>query len=502
LFEALSNNWVTSQEVAGVQQAVYLAEYLRHLKAKTILVEHGYVDRDYLEDYASYYVGNFLPYPKLTKRLHFFAQALSKQDASRALGRNDPRTIAIIKDRYLGFVVARPLPGSVVGRTALVTYERQSPDGIRYYPVRRLYKPHLFGIELPIQSLAYQQQDRTVAACATVALWTAFHKTEELFSSGKLTPAAITRVANSVRGSHRAMPARNLTPEQMAEAIRHVGLEPELVEIQADTPLSSLIYSYASYGVPVVLLVHIEGQGGHAMTVTGYKIGPKPPTAAEPLNEHLQYRGRFINEFFVHDDNVGPFAHLRPVDIPKRLRSDENFANKPYGFEIEFPGRGDERPRLLCSPLMAIIPVYPKIRLNFIGLHGWLNGYSVVLKEYASKLGIDPKELIWDVRLDSSNAFKGELREKREIDSSSVVLRPYPKYIWRAEITLARRKIVELTVDTTEMAHACPFLDAIPYDALFNNELRRFFSLRQVRVAWAPKITPRFVQFLATGSLK
>ena len=43
-------------------QVKYLFNYLKDLKAQTILLESDYVDRDYLEDYSRYYVKCFNRY--------------------------------------------------------------------------------------------------------------------------------------------------------------------------------------------------------------------------------------------------------------------------------------------------------------------------------------------------------------------------------------------------------------------------------------------------------
>jgi len=63
----------TPEEIRGKSQPAYLDEYFRHGGVKTIVVERGYVDRDYLEDYAAYYVRCFEPYDRYCSRLHFSA---------------------------------------------------------------------------------------------------------------------------------------------------------------------------------------------------------------------------------------------------------------------------------------------------------------------------------------------------------------------------------------------------------------------------------------------
>jgi hypothetical protein len=439
----------------------------------------------------------------LTKRLHFFDAEFDEDSLERIFSGSDSPGVGQLRQAYVGFVVARPLPTAIVGRTVLRTYEPVGVGGAeRSYPTRRKYSPYLFGIRLDLDSLAYQQQDKAVAACATVALWSAFHKTQRLFDSARPTPAAITRSANLVRGSARSMPSRALTSEQIAEAIRVVGLEPELIEINADTPLSSLIYSYVRFGVPIVLLVYLFERGGHAMTVAGYALSDKPLAVAEKLGS-IPYLGRRIERFFVHDDNVGPFAHLKIVRPPSDpLQEGDSDAayylrKAPYALEIDRKDELGKREKLLCVPHLAIVPVYAKIRLPFVALHGWLDSYASVLEEYGSKLGLDPKELTWDVRLDSSNAFKAELRADDAAHCFGYILtKPYPRYIWRASISMGHRRIVELIADTTEMADAFPFLDALYYDEDAGREIRRFFSLPEVGEDWSRIIGARFVEFL------
>ena len=64
---------------------VYFEEYFAALKAKTIVVETEYVDRDFLEDYAGYYVRCFTKYRRKCRRLHFFNLAFSGKDFEAVL---------------------------------------------------------------------------------------------------------------------------------------------------------------------------------------------------------------------------------------------------------------------------------------------------------------------------------------------------------------------------------------------------------------------------------
>ena len=91
--------------------------------ARTIVVEHEYVDRDYLDDYVSYYSRSFVAYARTCTRLHFFTSSFNEGDFSSWVERGiSVRQKAALQRNYLGFVVIKPLPETVFGRTCLRTY--------------------------------------------------------------------------------------------------------------------------------------------------------------------------------------------------------------------------------------------------------------------------------------------------------------------------------------------------------------------------------------------
>ncbi len=313
LFEALDCECAVT-EVSANRRAVYLRDYLREIGARTIVVESEYVDGDYLDDYASFYAKCFEKYPKTCKRLHFFATDTTESQFHDFISNKaDPETVRVFLEAYLGFVVARPLPRAIIGRTVLKTYP--SASGRRNYPCTKTYKANLFGLELGVESLAYQEQDRALAACATVALWPCFQRDRDLFQSLAPTPAAITRSANRVLEDARPFPSHGLKVEQICNAIAAVGLEPEVIEVKPGTPLVSLLYGYLKLGAPVLLVVRIAGSGRHALTLTGFSLNPGPVLSSEGSAPSISVPlvGRRIDEFYAHDDQVGPFSRLKVI---------------------------------------------------------------------------------------------------------------------------------------------------------------------------------------------
>ena len=74
---------------------------------------------------------------------------------------------ARLSEAYLGFIVVKPLHTNPIGRTCLRTYPESNN---RKYPVLQTYEVGLYGHSLSVTSLAFQEQDRVVAACATSAI--------------------------------------------------------------------------------------------------------------------------------------------------------------------------------------------------------------------------------------------------------------------------------------------------------------------------------------------
>ena len=165
----------TGQYVVDAKiHSVYFENYFSTLGAATILIEKEYVDRDFLEDFAAYYVRCFYPYERKCSRLHFFSHAFASDDFDALLcGTNGGLTEQELQNAYLGFIVVKPLSQTIIGRTCLKTYPED--NGRRWFPITRRYEAHLYGMTLTVETLAFQEQDHVAAACATSSLWSAFH---------------------------------------------------------------------------------------------------------------------------------------------------------------------------------------------------------------------------------------------------------------------------------------------------------------------------------------
>ncbi len=429
--------------------AAFFEEYFDNLSAKTILVERQYVDRDFLEDFAAYYVRCFESIGRLCSRLHFFDKAFN-QDEFAALLDGGPQAGDLeenLRASYLGFVVVKPLPQTVVGRTCLVTYP--SDNGRRHFPITRTYAANLFGVRLEVKTLAFQEQDRVAAACATSALWSAFHGTGVLFQHRIPSPVEITQSATAViLGESRALPSGGLTKEQMATAIRQVGLEPTLINAADEAVFLSTTYAYVRGRVPALLLGSLENLedpnkpkvlGHHAIVVAGFSLGHE---TAKPQGRHgLRLTASRIDKLYCHDDQVGPFARMACTRAGSKL-----------ALSTSWPDDANKRGNVFFVPQALLLPLYHKIRIPFsaaleevIAFDAFLAG----LRKAFPSLPIPTLE--WDLALAYVNDYKTAiLQEHPPIGSRRATLEsPMPKFIWCARGVEAGSATLDLLFDAT-----------------------------------------------------
>jgi hypothetical protein len=468
----------------------YFAGYFGDLGAKLIVVERRYVDRDFLEDYAAYYVRCFEGYDRYCNRLHFFRCNIAEDQVRRVLqGENDSATVGALSNNYLGFVVAKPLPTTVVGRTCLITYP---PEERRCFPNTRNYDAHLFGINLCIRdTLAFQEQDSVVAACATSALWSVFQGTGKLFQHPIPSPVEITKAAaERLPSSTRLLPNRGLNMEMMAHAIRSVGLEPLLINAAATAAdhytLKGAAYAYLQGHIPMILGITLidtthtpaKWMGMHAVALTGYslsdgKIQPYGPTG-------FRLRASRIDKFYVHDDQVGPFARMI-FDGGKFEYKLQSGDIKAKTISISTSWQGDNGKigsgRALSDKLL--IPLYHKIRVPFSMIHDGVLEFDAI----ASKLlQAGPKPLAanleWDIFLTTVIDVKADIRENTSLPNNrkaTLLTRPFPRFIWRATALADGKRVFDLLFDATDIEQGQCLADVVEHDQKLSEILHEVF---------------------------
>jgi len=460
----------------------YFHGYFNDLNAKTIVVEHDYIDRDYLEDYAGYYVSCFPRYARHCKRLHFFDTNFTADALKELLTGNElPKlTPADLQNAYLGFIVIKPLPKTVIGRTCLRTYRDQLR---RHYPVSRAYDVNLFGIPLHVESLAFQEQDEVVSACATSALWSLFQSTGKTFQHAIPTPLEITRsAARQMPTRARVLPNSGLQKSEMARAIEEVGLEPEVIgigdnQIREDL-LRANVYAYLNGGIPVLLCTEVydvteaapKQCPDHVVTVTGFSLGQPSPQQYSHPESQINLVAFRMDKLYVHDDQVGPYARMVFDNIKVNLTEGGTPTESLPSLLSPSIGIEGRTGVFRAVPMILLAPLYHKIRIPFHAVFNMINSVDTVLRSLADNVAFpndQPPE--WDIYLTTVNDFKTSVMEHDGVTGDyahTLLTRQYPRFLWRCSALADDRLLFDLLFDATDIEQANYFHGAIIYDEL------------------------------------
>jgi len=464
----------------------YFEEYFsqKGVNAKTVVVEYNYVDRDFLLDYAGYYARCFRKYSRHCARLHFFSIEFSEQEFESVLMGNADQLLNQLKDKgsYLGFLVAKPIPYTVVGRTCLRTYEEAGTP--RSYPNKRTYDVNLFGIELSVSTLAFQEQDQVVSACATSALWSAFQATGKLFQHNIPPPIEITKFAYLVESElePRAMPNRGLSTRQIFHAIRAVGLEPFRVNASEEHVLKSTVYGYLKAGIPLLMIFSIydnQGEkaiyiGYHGVTITGFRLGSD---MIQPYGDtSFQLVASRINGLYAHDDQVGPFARME-FDGEAVSIEENGAVESVLSLSSSWQGEDGTPDKGRAVPDILIAPLYQKIRIPFETIHDLVLKFDGLIRWISSESIYDvPKGIDWDVYLIRVGDLKSEILKRDDIpmeEKKSVLVESTPRFLWRASGKVAESgsEFIDILFDATEIEQGQLCHRIICYDKALNKAL-------------------------------
>ncbi len=337
---------------------------------------------------------------------------------------------------------------------------------------------NIFGHDFNIDSIAFQQQDSVVSACATIALWTALQKPADKFGYYLPTPYEITQSANEQMSNSRPIPSSGLEFRQIINAIRRYGMEIEAVDYQDnDTQKNSkylnpesftaLCYAYLRGGFPIFLGINIENFGFHAVTILGYKMGMRNECTSYPAMKDMEYKlpvtGSKITSFYIHDDNIGPFARFHLHYINKTILSCEDYRNEKQ--------QGMKK----ITPIFIVIPLYHKIRINFWDIRKHLYSFDFLISNLQILNESDNKKREWDCYIEEVNNYK-----KMALKNSYIVPIPdhirldiqkifFPRFIWQCTFFVNDNPYMEILADATEAKTNFPFFYLFFYDDEFRD---------------------------------
>lgn len=496
-------------KILDKRQIRFLDHYLRNVvknpKKIGVVIENSYVDQHYLNDYSKYIVRCFHHYPRNCTRIHFFQSCGSTINADKLakiiLNKNE-KIERLLNQKYLGHIVIRPIPDTFLGKILLKPYPHLKNKFEYHRVISREYRVSLFGYEFKLQSAAFQEQDRILAACATSSLWSFFHIHKHLPNEAKPSAIDITQAAYVGNiGLDRALPNHGLDSHGIARSIQAMGLEPETFDVareglekenESTSKLDNegwnlfreLVYAYVGGNIPVLLGTRVfngeKALGLHSTTILGYKLNEKYVKEQE---KGLRLRSHRLAQLYVHDDRTGPYTKII-------LRDYTAYLNVKHVLE----GSTQKNPiDDIYKPVTVSLGLYHKIRVSYQTIKDtctsvWNalslsidndkleNSFKEILQDHISKFE-------WDIRLQNVNVVKNELSkelslakniEKDELNKIilPVLVRNLPRFIWVVHTRIDSKKQFTLLFDATEIPQGFAFLDFVTYNVYSEKIMR------------------------------
>lgn len=473
LARALSNKYTSPEVIQQRHHYKYFLKYLgdEGLNAQSLVIEEKYISKDFLHDYAAYYALCFREYDKFCKRVHFFRTTVTEELLNRAILEKGEMPAGFWND-YLGFIVVKPIPTTVIGFTVLKHYNMTQPIPDRNFWGLRNYKVHVFGREIEVPSLAFQEQDSVLAACATTAIWSMLNKAASDFHTILKTPSEITRDAGNVSlDGSRLFPNKGLSVLQICQAIFNSGLvsEVKLPNYQAtkengkvgtyisNTVVRKFLNAYSPLGIPIILVVEVPDRnefGLHAITISGFR--QSPPKAID-LKTSTSFLAENIDRIYAHDDQWGPFVR---VDLKGEL-------------ELKTMWTEFHKDNWATRVKNIIIPLYPKVRIAYEDIETIVLGLDAILSIFFDKK--IKHDLVWDIKINFSEMYKSYIRGSGLSDQEKIkrLITSLPKYLWIATCYIGIHKVFEFTFDATDVNNGMIGVDLI---CLLPDDQRKILS--------------------------
>ncbi len=483
----------------------YIEEYLgKKLSppAEFMVIEDDYLSRDYLTDYANYYIYSFnsAEYAKCM-RVHFFAypnkDAKDFEENFSCFILNDSckegQNVSFWEKNYLGFTVITPIPNKTFGFTILKTQQvpKETPAYERVFWGTKDYKVNLFGNEMIIRSLGFQKQDANVGACATIAIWTMLEIAKEDYNITLKSPLEITKDAGLGTFFKRQFPSMGLEPEQMCTAIAKNYLIPKRYEQEDHFNLliQRVCHAYSHIKIPIILNISIKVNTKvvkHSIAICGHRLNDWSNLLAKIQEKMIEWAesserqsiiwfAERISKIYVHDDQMGPFVNMEFVG-GKELKSTS------YDY-IE----GES----------LIVALYPKIGILLEDIEQETLNWNMLIYRFFKQIAesnevplkLHPNNLIWDTQLFSSRDYKKKMRNSVLLNTKIPRHKKFkthfltsilPEYIWVMNMYLRiETEVTEeivLIFDASGLLNSPLLIDIWIYDESINEKLYYYLS--------------------------
>ena len=409
-------------------------------RAKGVLVEHGYVDKDYRSTFYSFYAKKGRQYRADCVRLHFFAGEVRYEEARTDIASPDGRP----QDHYYGYIVLRPTIVATLGRSVLSPKIRL---GARGMAIQSVHNVNLLGRQLPVWGFPSMSQHVDIAVCAHVSCWAILRYYSQTFPQHReyLIHDITQLVAPFDPGG--LVPSLGFNVQGAERVFQAAGYFPLLVVKRKDSPdeaFYSQLLAYLESGFPLFVAMPSEK---HAIVIVGYSW-LQPAALPGSASSHVWSQ---VESLLAVDDNLLPYSTVPLHSTATPLASPSYTADSFDAFIVALPDR-------IFYPAAAIEDFSKRLEGWLAGLRGpeeeplQLRRYFITTisrlrehsREYHSQLGdtlmglmmrLDTAQFVWVVEYYCTVAQwqAGRVGARAIVDATASPMDPVPVWLLHDE---------------------------------------------------------------------
>ena len=296
--------------------------------AKGVLVEHGYVDKDYRSTFYNFYAKKGRQYRADCVRLHFFDGEVRYDEARTDIYCEDRRP----QDHYFGYIVLRPTIVATLGRSVL------SPNirlGARGRAIQSAHTVNLLGRQLGVWGFPSMAQHIDIAVCAHVSCWAILRYYSQTFPQYReyLVHDITQLVAPFDPGG--LVPSLGFSAQGAERVFQAAGCFPVLVakhNSSSHEAFYSQLLAYLESGFPLFVAMYSEK---HAIVIVGHswRQSQAPPNSS---SSHVWAQ---VESLLAVDDNLLPYSAVPLNSTGTQAASAPYTASSFNAFVVALPDK-------------------------------------------------------------------------------------------------------------------------------------------------------------------
>ncbi len=398
-----------------------------------ILIEHGYIDKDYRSTFYNFYAKKGRTYRDDCVRLHLFEGCVKFNQVQTEITCPDDS----LEDHYFGYVVLRPTLVATLGRSILSPKIR---IGARGTAIQSRHRVHLLGYTLSVWGFPSMAQHTDIAVCAHVSCWAILrHYSERFPQHREFLTHDITKLSAPFDPGGLT-PALGLNIFEAERIFQAAGCFPVIVGRQHNCDLQFYVQllAYLESGFPLFVAMNDHG---HAFVAAGYAwrtTTAKPPYTDSHVWSQVESL-LTINDNFLPYDCIALEPSVSPND-PAYTAQDFDAFIVPLPEKIFYPAASME---IYSHALYSLLKNTLKLpdddkllRRYFITTISALRRYA---REYQSSLGnelvnllmhLKTAQFIWVVEYASDEQWtQGHIAARVIIDATASPQDPVPVWL-------------------------------------------------------------------------